>query len=112
MVGLTFGEWLRRLRHGVTPRITVRELARAAGVVPSYISDIENGRRAPPGEESLFGYNGLAELLFSRGVKARDAVALRDRILRRVRHERAVLVAGCSWRKRRNTLLRERRRAT
>jgi transcriptional regulator with XRE-family HTH domain len=109
-VAVTFGEWLRRVR--LAARLTVRDVARAAGVSPAYVSDVENGHRAPPGEESLFGYHGLARLLFARGaVAARDADAAYDRIIRRVRAERAVFVAGTPWRRRRNTLKRQERKA-
>lgn len=41
----TLGSYIRRARSA--KRVTLRQLAAAVGVTPSYISDIENDRRAP-----------------------------------------------------------------
>lgn len=45
---ITFGSFLNQHRQG---KMTLRAFAAKIGVTPAYISDIENGRRDPPGKE-------------------------------------------------------------
>jgi len=47
----TFGEMLRNVR--INAGIGLRELARLIDKSPGYLSDVENGRAAPPSEEVL-----------------------------------------------------------
>jgi len=47
----TFGEMLREIR--ITAGVGLRELARLIDKSPGYLSDVENGRVAPPSEEVL-----------------------------------------------------------
>lgn len=48
---ITFGEFIRQKR--VAQAITLRKMADRMGYSPTYWSDIENGRRNPPGMEKL-----------------------------------------------------------
>ena len=51
-----FGEFLRRSRlekRAVDPAFSVRQLARRVGIEPSYLSKIERGEEAPPGERTV-----------------------------------------------------------
>jgi len=47
----TFGEMLREIR--INAGVGLRELARLIDKSPGYLSDVENGRVAPPSEEVL-----------------------------------------------------------
>ena len=47
----TFGEILRDIR--INAGVGLRELARLIDKSPGYLSDVENGRAAPPSEEAL-----------------------------------------------------------
>lgn len=47
----TFGEYLRSLRQ--EQRLSLREAATKAGVSISYITQIEHGRKGPPGPDVL-----------------------------------------------------------
>ncbi len=55
----TLGSYIRRARSA--KRVTLRQLAAAVGVTPSYLSDIENDRRAPS-EDVLQRIAGQLEL--------------------------------------------------
>lgn len=48
---ITFGEFIRQKR--MEKAITLRKMADNMGYSPTYWSDIENGRRNPPGIEKL-----------------------------------------------------------
>lgn len=48
---ITFGEFIRQKR--IEKSITLRKMADYMGYSPTYWSDIENGRRNPPGIEKL-----------------------------------------------------------
>lgn len=48
---ITFGEFIRQKR--MDEGITLRKMAGSMGYSPTYWSDIENGRRNPPGMEKL-----------------------------------------------------------
>ena len=58
-----FGEHLRVKRlslNGQKPgRYSLRRVSREAGINPSYLSLIENGKQAPPGEETTVRLAGI-----------------------------------------------------
>lgn len=56
-----FGLYLQSQRSG---KMTLRKFSAEIGVTPAYISDIENGRRDPPGKELL---DKMAEALSITG---------------------------------------------
>jgi len=54
--GVIFGENIRRLRENraaVDPAFSLRQVATRCGVTPAYLSRVERGEVAPPGEETL-----------------------------------------------------------
>lgn len=51
-----FGDHIRRLREGrlaLDPTYSLRQVAMRCGVTPAYLSRVERGQVAPPGEETL-----------------------------------------------------------
>ncbi len=46
-----FGEYVRKKR--LEKGINLRKMAEILGIVPAYMSDIENGRRYPPDKEKI-----------------------------------------------------------
>jgi transcriptional regulator with XRE-family HTH domain len=53
---MTFGELVRRRRlekFSANRAYSLRQLAHRIGIEPSYLSKIERGREAPPGEEAV-----------------------------------------------------------
>jgi transcriptional regulator with XRE-family HTH domain len=50
LLGERYGPKVRWLRRGA--QLSLRELARQTDVTPSYLSDIENGRRLPAADTS------------------------------------------------------------
>ena len=51
-----FGEHVRRLREALAasdPAFSLRQVAARCGVTPAYLSRVERGDVAPPGEETL-----------------------------------------------------------
>lgn len=71
-MNLTFGEWLRHTRNTVIP-LSLRELAKAVDISPSYLSDIEHDRRVP-GEEVLH------ELADALGIPREECIARSGRL--------------------------------
>jgi HTH-type transcriptional regulator, competence development regulator len=56
LLGSGFGEHVRRLREkraASDPRFSLRQVAARVGVTPAYLSRVERGDVAPPGEETL-----------------------------------------------------------
>ena len=54
--GRDFGKYARRRREELRetdPRFSVRQVAARLGVEPSYLSKVERGEEAPPGEETV-----------------------------------------------------------
>lgn len=52
----SFGEHIRRLRERRAekdPRFSLRQVAMRCGVTPAYLSRVERGEIAPPGEDTL-----------------------------------------------------------
>jgi len=85
----TFGERVRALRTAVG--MTGRDFARAVGISPQYLSDIERGRRSPPPVGSLAAW---ATALHVRASDLEEA-ALLERVdgaaIRRLLQQRDVL---------------------
>ena len=55
-LGAVFGEHIRKLREGratADPTFSLRQVAARCGVTPAYLSRVERGEVAPPGEETL-----------------------------------------------------------
>ena len=55
-LGVVFGEHVRRLREkraAADPTFSLRQVAARCGVTPAYLSRVERGEVAPPGEETL-----------------------------------------------------------
>lgn len=53
---VAFGETIRRLREAraaTDPGFSLRQVAARCGVTPAYLSRVERGEVAPPGEETL-----------------------------------------------------------
>lgn len=52
-----FGEYLRQRREELhkqdSSRFSLRRVAQAAGIEPSYLSKIERGQQPPPGERTI-----------------------------------------------------------
>jgi transcriptional regulator with XRE-family HTH domain len=51
-----FGEYLRKTREALQaedPRFSVRKVAAAVGVEPSYLSKVERGEQPPPSEKTI-----------------------------------------------------------
>ena len=54
--GIDFGEAVRAKRMArmeTDPAFSVRKVAERVGIEPSYLSKIERGEQAPPGEETI-----------------------------------------------------------
>lgn len=72
----TFGEYLRGLRAGKD--IGQRQLARAIGVSPSYLNDIENDKRAAPRAEIVAAIADILEAdtdeMFDRAGRSRGGI--------------------------------------
>jgi transcriptional regulator with XRE-family HTH domain len=52
----SFGDYLRKTRealHEEDPRFSLRKVAAAVGVEPSYLSKVERGEQPPPSEETI-----------------------------------------------------------
>jgi len=58
----TFGTYLRNLRE--KNNLSLREVARRIGVSASYLSDVENDRRTPPGDENLLRLATIFDIQF------------------------------------------------
>ena len=61
----SFGTYLHRQRTALKAkepgRYSLRKVAAEAGINPSYLSQIENGKQAPPGEETIVRLAGILE---------------------------------------------------
>lgn len=62
----TFGACLRRIRE--ERKISLRELARAVHITPTYLSDLERGNSRPP-DKAL-----LEEIIHALGIDGDDAL--------------------------------------
>jgi transcriptional regulator with XRE-family HTH domain len=88
-----FGEFVRRSRlekQAVDPAFSVRQVARRVGIEPSYLSKIERGQEAPPGEGTV---RRIAEEL---GQDVDEVLALAGKVpadLVAIIHERPAAVA-------------------
>lgn len=54
--GAAFGDHVRRLREAraaTDPLFSLRQVATRCGITPAYLSRVERGEVAPPGEETL-----------------------------------------------------------
>jgi transcriptional regulator with XRE-family HTH domain len=77
----TFGDWIREAR--VARDLSLRELARLLKIAPSYLSDIENGRRIPS-EEVTRELSRVLELDFDELMAVAGRVGVdTERYLRR-----------------------------
>lgn len=88
-----FGEFVRRSRlekQAGDSAFSVRQLARRVGIEPSYLSKIERGQEAPPGENTV---RRIAEEL---GQDVDEVLALAGKVpadLVAIIHERPAAVA-------------------
>jgi hypothetical protein len=48
-----FGEFIRKLRLGLNPPVTLRGFAEKVGISPTYLSKIERGDFDPPAEDTI-----------------------------------------------------------
>ena len=55
-----FGDFVREKR--LEKKINLRKLAEIIGIVPAYMSDIENNRRYPPDKEKIYKIASALEL--------------------------------------------------
>ncbi len=55
-----FGDFVRKKR--LQRKINLRKLAKIIGIVPAYMSDIENNRRYPPDKEKIYRIAEALEL--------------------------------------------------
>lgn len=55
-----FGDFVREKR--LERKINLRKLAEIIGIVPAYVSDIENNRRYPPDKEKIYKIASALEL--------------------------------------------------
>ena len=55
-----FGDFVREKR--LERKINIRKLAEIIGIVPAYMSDIENNRRYPPDKEKIYKIASALEL--------------------------------------------------
>lgn len=55
-----FGDFVREKR--LERKINLRKLAEIIGIVPAYMSDIENNRRYPPDKEKIYKIASALEL--------------------------------------------------
>lgn len=78
---LNFGIYLRKIRE--EKKISIRQLARAIGITPTYLSDIEKGNNKPPNKQLLEeivnelqikNYDQLTNTLFDLAAKERNDV--------------------------------------
>ncbi len=56
MTNRRFGKYVRKRREALRkrePRYSVRQVAQRVGLEPSYLSKIERGQQAPPGEQTI-----------------------------------------------------------
>jgi transcriptional regulator with XRE-family HTH domain len=56
-----FGDYVRKRRihlHADDPRFSLRKVAAAIDVEPSYLSKIERGEQPPPGEQTIIALAG------------------------------------------------------
>lgn len=84
-----FGGYISEVRRG--KRITLRSLAKMAGISPGYLSEIENGRKFPPrDEETLLR---IASSLHIDPDVLRD-MAFRDRSIGKVKDFLSTLLGG------------------